>query len=579
MTSRRSSAAEMSASEASVLILAPIGRDGPASAELLRRVGLQAHVCKDLAELTAALTSDVATILVAEEALFRTDAAVLADWVARQPTWSDLPFLVLTSQSDQPGVAQWRQRLIASLRNVSLIERPVQAITLTSAVQAAVRARSRQFELRSLLEEQERAAAVLEDIVNERTRDLQLANAELRTQMAERARIEESLRQAKKMEAIGLLTGGVAHDFNNLLMVITGGLEMLERQRDPARRPMLIDGMRQAAQRGAALTRQLLAFSRRQPLESQAVDLARRIGDMRNLLDRTLMGESHLELQFPDHLWAVQLDPAELELAVLNLAVNARDAMPKGGMIVITAENVSNPVHNNLQGDFVRLSVTDRGTGMPPEVKEHVFEPFFTTKEVGKGSGLGLAQVYGFVTQSGGAVSIESELGRGTSVILLLPRATEKVAAIPEAALKLPQQLEVRGSAGSVLLVEDNDDVAVLVSEMLDELGYEVMRAPNAEAALESLAKARAIDVVFSDIMMPGEMDGVDLASTIRAAQPNLPVLLTSGYSQTAGQRAEREGFRVLPKPYHLPELASALQLVMQKRAPMTATAETGYSS
>jgi signal transduction histidine kinase/ActR/RegA family two-component response regulator len=555
----------MNASEASVLILAPIGRDGPASAELLKRVGVQTHVCKDLSELMSALSPTVGSILVAEEALFRSEAAVLSDWVARQPPWSDLPFVVLTSQLDHPGVTLWRQRLVTSLRNVSLIERPVQAITLTSAVLAAVRARSRQFELHSLLEEQERAASVLEDIVAERTKELQVANTELRTQMAERARIEESLRQAQKMEAIGLLTGGVAHDFNNLLMVITGGLEMLDRQRDPSRRQMLIDGMRQAAQRGAALTRQLLAFSRRQPLESKAVDLARRIGGMRDLLDRTLMGDSHLELQFPDGLWPVQLDPAELELAVLNLAVNARDAMPKGGTIVIRAENVQGLDRDDLKGDFVRLSVADCGTGMSPEVKEHVFEPFFTTKEVGKGSGLGLAQVYGFVTQSGGAVSIESELGRGTTVVLYVPRTLQNPALATDNVANVPAPLRVRGSAGSVLLVEDNDDVAELVSEMLDELGYEVMRAASAQAALESLSKASGIDVVFSDIMMPGDMDGVDLASKIRATKPKLPVLLTSGYSQTAG-RAESEGFRVLPKPYHLPELADALDTAIRNQ-------------
>jgi signal transduction histidine kinase/ActR/RegA family two-component response regulator len=556
----------MSVTEIPVLVLAPIGRDAEASVELLRRQGVQAHICKDYSDLTARLALDVGAILVAEEALFGIDTSALFDWVAQQPPWSDPPFVVLTSHIEHPTVTAWRQRLVTSLSNVSLLERPVQGITLTSAVRAAVRARSRQFELRALIEARERAAAHLEDLVLERTAELEAANQELRTQMTERARIEESLRQAQKMEAIGLLTGGVAHDFNNLLMVIIGGLEMLDRQRDPARRLMLVGGMRQAAQRGAALTRQLLAFSRRQPLESQPVDLARRIAGMRELLDRTLMGESHLELEFPEGLWPVQIDPAELELAVLNLAVNARDAMPKGGTIRIRAENIVGLEQEGLVGDFVRLAIIDSGTGMPPEVKEHVFEPFFTTKDVGKGSGLGLAQVYGFAKQSGGGVTIETEVGRGTSVILLLPRAQELPAVVANNLIDLGERLQARIEAGSVLLVEDNDDVAALVSEMLHELGYRITRVASARAALDTLSSMRRVDVVFSDIMMPGDMNGVDLAREIRAAKPEIPVLLTSGYSQAAGQRAEDEGFRVLPKPYHLPELASALKLVMQDR-------------
>jgi signal transduction histidine kinase/ActR/RegA family two-component response regulator len=558
----------MTVTNTPVLILAPIGRDASASAELLLRVGISSHACKDFAELTMRLALDVGAILVAEEALFNVDTSALFDWVAQQPAWSDLPFVVLTSHVEHPTVTAWRQRLVTSLRNVSLLERPVQAITLTSAVQAAVRARLRQFELRVQIEARERAAAQLEDLVLERTRELEAANEELRTQIAERARIEESLRQAQKMEAIGLLTGGVAHDFNNLLMVIIGGLEMLdrERHRDPARRQMLVGGMRQAAQRGAALTRQLLAFSRRQPLESQSVDLARRIAGMRELLDRTLMGESHLELDFPEGLWPVQIDPAELELAVLNLAVNARDAMPKGGTITIRAENVAGLEQDALVGDFVRLFIIDSGTGITAEVKEHVFEPFFTTKDVGKGSGLGLAQVYGFAKQSGGDVTIETEVGRGTSVILLLPRAEEQPAIVADNLIDLGERLQARIDAGSVLLVEDNDDVATLVGEMLEELGYRITRVASARAALDTLSNMRRVDVVFSDIMMPGEMDGVDLACEIRAAQPELPVLLTSGYSQAVGHRAEDAGFRVLTKPYHLPELASALKLVMQDR-------------
>jgi len=553
---------------ARILILTPIGRDGAASADLLNRAGLQAYVCKDLDELTARIRADTLAVLLAEEALFGKDLAVLSEWVRMQPPWSDLPFVVLTGQVAHSSIGTWRHNLVAALRNVSLLERPVQAITMRTAVQAAVRSRERQYELRELLDGQKHAAAELEHLVLARTRQLQAANEELQRQMTERARVEESLRQAQRMEAIGQLTGGIAHDFNNLLMVILGGLTMFERSVEPERRKLLVDGIRQAAQRGAALTRQLLAFSRRQPLQAQPVDLVRQLGGMRELLDRSLGDATQVELQFAADLWPVHVDPGELELVVLNLVVNARDAMPTGGTIKIQAENRASVGEGELSGDYVRVSVIDTGMGMTPDVKDHAFEPFFTTKDVGKGSGLGLAQVYGFAKQSGGSVQIHTAVGQGTSVMLMLPRSPSRPLDPPRPSATDAVLQAQRRAAGSVLLVEDNDDVAVLVSEMLQELGYKVERAANALAALQTLTEGTLIDVVFSDIMMPGEMDGVELGRQIRLRQTNVPVLLTSGYAHGAVQRAEREGFRVLPKPYDLPALAAALQGVRKERMP-----------
>jgi CheY-like chemotaxis protein len=344
--------------------------------------------------------------------------------------------------------------------------------------------------------------------------------------------------------------------------VITGGLDMLGRTTEPSRRQLLLDGMRQAAQRGAALTRQLLAFSRTQPLQPQPVDLARQVGGMHELLDRSLRADVQVEYEFPEDLWAIKVDPGEFELVILNLAVNARDAMPLGGMIRIRAENVMLNTHD-LRGEYVRLSIIDSGTGMSAEVRQRVFEPFFTTKEVGKGSGLGLSQVYGFAKQSGGAVEIESELGRGTSVTLLLPRSTVR----PTAELQqLHEWQEVHRprAAGCVLLVEDNDEVAALVSEMLGEIGYEVTRVASAQAALGALANGRRVDLVFSDIMMPGEMDGVDLAREIRHRRANLPIVLTSGYAEPTLHDAEAQGLRVLRKPYRLDELEAALRAAVE---------------
>ncbi|CDN58289.1 Putative sensor histidine kinase with PAS/PAC and Response regulator receiver domains (plasmid) [Neorhizobium galegae bv. officinalis bv. officinalis str. HAMBI 1141] len=543
-----------------VIVFAPVGRDAAASVGLLNRSGIAAKACNDLQNLTGALQTGAAAAFIAEEALFGKDASLLFKWVADQPPWSDLPFILLTSRQEQTGIEAWRQKLIDSLRNVSLLERPIQALTLVSTIQSALRARARQLELRTLLEEREQAAQELEKQVIVRTQELKAANEALRDQMTVRAHVEEKLRQAQKIEAIGQLTGGVAHDFNNLLMVISGGLEMLDRQTDPARRKRLMDGMRQAAERGSGLTRQLLAFSRRQELRPQTVDLARQIGGMRELLDRSLRGDVHVTLEFSPDLWPVEVDASELELVVLNLAVNARDAMPKGGTIEIRAENVPVSDQAGPAKDFVCLSVSDNGSGMTREVQARVFEPFFTTKDIGKGSGLGLAQVHGFVQQSGGKIKIESEIGRGTKIILLLPRSSNQPGPDQHNLVDLHVARRRPASAGSILLVEDDDEVAALVSEMLDDLGFQVVRAATAAAALGALANGRRVDLVFSDIMMPGGMNGVELAKEIRARRTDLPILLTSGYSEVAKQAADAQGIKILRKPYQLAELSEALK-------------------
>ncbi|OCX91864.1 MAG: hybrid sensor histidine kinase/response regulator [Pseudomonas sp. CO183] len=541
-----------------VIVYAPIGRDGPASAELLSRSGMDAVVCHSVDEVLRRAETDADAVFIAEEGLFGHDLEALASWVDQQPAWSDFPFVVLTSKHQQPAVAAWRQRMVAALRNVSLLERPVQSITLTSALKTALRGRHRQYEVRTLLEARERASNQLEALVVERTSELEKANLELRTQMAERAHIEETLRQTQKIEAIGQLTGGIAHDFNNLLMVITGGLDMLDRRADPERRKRLMDGMRQAAQRGTALTRQLLAFSRRQSLAPESVDLVLRIGRMRELLDRSLSGDVHVEVQFELNLWPVEVDPGELELVILNLAVNARDAMPEGGSILIEASNAPGEAVLGITGDFVRLTVTDSGTGIPEEVRTRVFDPFFTTKEIGKGSGLGLAQVYGFARQSGGTVWIESECGRGTSVIMLLPRSA-RVPDQPDGE-RLAEDDSSDASVGTVLLVDDDEEVAALVGEMLEHLGYRVTHAASAANALTALQNGCRVDIVFSDVMMPGGMNGVELAREIRTRDLGVPVLLTSGYAEAAQQSAAAEGVHVLAKPYRLEELAISLR-------------------
>ena len=369
---------------------------------------------------------------------------------------------------------------------------------------------------------------------------------------------EEALRQAQKMEAIGQLTGGVAHDFNNLLTVVAGGLRLLERQPDPERQRRVLDGMRQAVDRGAALTRQLLAFGRRQALNPEPVDLARRVRGMRDMLARSLRGDIRVEIDVAAGSWPVEVDAAELELVLLNLCVNARDAMAEGGVIRVTVENAPG---TGGREDLVRLSVKDTGTGMPPEILARALEPFFTTKEVGKGSGLGLAQVYGLAKQSGGDVEIASEVGRGTTVTVTLPRSARE----PEPAERQREATDgpapdgADGAGGHVLLVEDDEEVAALTGEMLDSLGFEVTRVASAAAALGALADGRAIDIVFSDVMMPGGSNGLDLAREVRRRRPDLPVVLTTGF-ENAARGAKAEGFDLLLKPYHAEVLSATLR-------------------
>jgi signal transduction histidine kinase/ActR/RegA family two-component response regulator len=395
----------------------------------------------------------------------------------------------------------------------------------------------------------------------DRARLLAEANAELKVQMAEREKAEDALRQSQKMEAIGRLTGGVAHDFNNLLMVASSGLDLLDRTEDPARRERLKEGIRQAVERGKGLTRQLLAFSRRSALKPEVVDLAAKIEGMRVLLDRSLREDIAVDIRLGDGLWPVEVDAGQLEVGLLNVAVNARDAMPNGGTILISAENAPGLDEPGLSGDYVRLSVADTGVGMSPETLEHVFEPFFTTKEVGKGTGLGLSQVYGFSRASGGDVRVRSAPGQGTTISIYLPRSAKAPAAAQAAAPPLRE----RKAEGRVLLVEDDEQVAVLVTEMLTELGYTVRRVPNAGAALEVLGSDAAFDVMFSDMVMPGGMNGLELAHTVAERWPRLPILLTTGYSEAAAAAAQ-EGVRLLTKPYGMDALAREMQTVLASR-------------
>ncbi|QYO75501.1 hybrid sensor histidine kinase/response regulator [Devosia salina] len=380
--------------------------------------------------------------------------------------------------------------------------------------------------------------------------------------------LEGRLRQAQKLEAMGQLTGGVAHDFNNLLTVIAGSAELLcEALESGQESRHLAEMISTAAQRGADLTSRLLAFGRKQPLQPQLLDLGSLIAGMHTMLVRTLGEHIDVEVDQPEGLWPVEIDPALLESAVLNLAINARDAMSDGGRLTISMANTTFDTSQAIAADvapgqYVVLAVSDTGHGIEPELLSKVFEPFFTTKDVGKGSGLGLSMVYGFVKQSGGHLRLRSDVGHGTSVSLYFSRANQSVGKCPEN----PARQVPEGGNELILVVEDDALVRRHVCGLLGGLGYRVLEATAATPAMELLAANPDVTLLFTDIVMPGGMNGVDLAKRARVLRPDLKVLFTSGYAENAVETDGRldPGIDLLSKPYSRDHLAASLRKILQ---------------
>jgi len=373
----------------------------------------------------------------------------------------------------------------------------------------------------------------------------------------DRKQLEEQLAQARKMEAVGQLTGGIAHDFNNLLTVVLGNIDMLGRKaEDEARRQRRVEAIRQATERGRDLTRQLLAFSRRQHLSPVTLDVNALIRDFAPLI-RQAVGEAvTVDIALTDEMLCAHVDPTQLETALLNLAVNARDAMPSGGVL-----SIATLCETEADGrDRVIVEVADTGVGMSTEVRDRVFEPFFTTKEVGKGSGLGLSQVYGFVRQSEGEVRVDSTVGTGTRFQLRLPLSDAPAETVRADAAPM----EVKGGAERILLVEDDPTVLALTLDMLTGLGYEAVTATHAGEALKIIHSEAPIDLLFSDVVMPGGISGVELARAAREARPGLPVLLTSGFMGD-GTALETAEFPLLDKPYETATLAAKLRKILDR--------------
>jgi PAS domain S-box-containing protein len=405
----------------------------------------------------------------------------------------------------------------------------------------------------------------------ETLRDL---NATLEQQVAERTvqlqEKEQALRQAQKMEAVGQLTGGIAHDFNNLLQVITGNLEALQRHLPPdsGRMQRAANLAMNGARRAAALTQRLLAFSRRQPLDPKPIDVNALVQGASELMHRTLGETIAIETVLGAGLWRVEVDPNELEAALLNLAVNARDAMPEGGKLTIETANIHiDQVYaanhaEVLTGQYVAICISDTGVGMAAATLNQAFEPFFTTKPVGKGTGLGLSQVYGFVKQSGGHVKIYSEVGQGTTVKIYLPRLVAEHVAAESLANPIPAE----GSAEETILVlEDDDDVRTSTVESLREIGYRVIEAHDGPSALRLLERQIRVDLLFSDVVLPGGLTGAQVSAQARALRPGLKVLFTTGYARNAIVHHGRldKGVHLITKPFSLNDLAAKIRDVL----------------
>jgi PAS domain S-box-containing protein len=673
------------------LVLAPHGRDAAVASALLSEIGIASTVCADLAALGCALGDDVALVVATEEAMRPANLHAIAAWAGAQPSWSDLPFIILTSRGGggserAPSAATMSE----TLGNVTFLERPFHPATFASVARTALKGRQRQYEARARLDElregEERLrtaltagrlgsweldldtrtlvcsanckanfgraadqpfsyedllasvhpqdlarmrAAVedsiatgddytieyrviwpdgtlhwieirarvvadegrqpgrlvgvssdvtgrkmaeedlrrlnetLEDRVRERTLELERAHASVLEQIGERERAEEQLRQAQKMEMIGQLTGGVAHDFNNLLMAVLGNMDLLRKHLpDDPKAARLIDGALQGAKRGAALTQRLLAFARRQDLRVEPVDLIGLVRGMADLLERSIGPGIDVRTSLPGTLPPALVDANQVELALLNLVVNARDAMPDGGVLSIQLDMAEAPVGDELpHGSYLRLVVGDTGLGMDGETLKRAIEPFFSTKELGKGTGLGLSMIHGLAVQLSGALRLASEPGHGTRAELWVPAATEA-----SAGMNAPVAQELSGEAApssTILVVDDDALIAMSTVDMLEDLGHEVIEVNSGPGALQLLRDGRPIDLLITDYSMPG-MTGVQLAKAAREMRPDLPILLATGYADLP-QGSEIDLPR-LGKPYQQDQLARQIAKLLNHK-------------
>ena len=546
------------------LILAPRGRDAAIAAAMLREADIQSAIAADIAALVRELRAGAGFAVVTEEALRGADLHGLAAFLQDQEEWSDFPFILLTERGGGLERNPAARRFLETLGNVTFLERPFHPTTLVSLARAALRARRRQYDARSRLEEireGERAlrnlAAELERRVEERTRELMAA--------------EEALRQSQKMEAVGQLTGGLAHDFNNLPTGVSGSLQLMQTRLSQGRVNELdryITAADGAARRAASLTHRLLAFSRRQTLDPKPTNINRLIAGLEELIRRTVGPGIQVEVVGAAGLWTALVDRNQLENALLNLCINARDAMPEGGRITIETANKwlderAARERELSPGQYISLCVTDTGTGMTPEVIKRAFDPFFTTKPLGQGTGLGLSMIYGFARQSGGQVRIYSEVGKGTIMCLYLPRHQGRD---EDAQIAHEWEVAPRATEGqTVLVVDDEPTVRMLVSEVLQELGYTAIEVADGSTGLQVLRSDQPIDLLITDVGLPGGINGRQVADGAREVRPDLKVLFITGYAENAvvGNGHLEPGMQVLAKPFPMEALATRIRDLM----------------
>ena len=535
-----------------VVVFAPVAGDGESLRALLEEEGLDISLCADAAAFYASLDQRAWCAIVTEEGLDACSLEGLDSTLRRQSAWSDLPLLTLAGQT-RATVDSNRFVRLARMGNVTLIERPTSREILLMSVRSALRTRRLQFAMRDHWHALERHAGELENAVRDRTDKLE-------REIGERRRVEHALAEARRLESLGRLTGGVAHDFNNLLQVISGSetlLRILFQKEDNPRLDRALDNIRRASGHGAALTQQLLAYARRQPLNNVSLDLGQYLHVAGDMLAGAAGSGVRLAIDAERALWPVFADPAQLDAALLNIVGNARDAMPEGGSLAMRVWNVvlpdpALPEGARLAGEFVCLMLTDDGEGMSEKTARHAFDPFFTTKLVGKGAGLGLSQVDGFASQSQGLAFIRRER-MGTTIGLLLPRGRHAAPAAPATPAPYAQS-SLQGV--HILCVEDDPGVAETSASLLQALEAEITVVDSADAALA--ADLDGIDLVLSDVMMPGSMDGIGLVHWLASRYPDLPVVLTSGYMVDPG-RLQTLQVEFVRKPYAVETLVNAI--------------------
>ena len=511
---------------------------------MLAEVGMVGVACHSLEQLVTEMEEGAGFGLVTEEALRTADLHSLAKWIAEQPEWSDFPFILLTVKGGGLERNPAAGRYLDTLGNVTFLERPFHPTTLVSLARSARRARRRQYDARSRLEELHALAANLERRVEERTAERQLAL--------------ERLHEAQKLETLGQLTGGVAHDFNNLLTPIIGALDLLRRKLDghDPRTDRWIANALQSGERAKILVQRLLGFARRQELESGPVDTGALIEGMRDLVASSVGSTIELRMALAPSLPPAVADANQLELAILNLCVNARDAMPDGGVLTLASADVMVAAGSETKlapGPYVRLSVIDTGSGMDAATLARAVEPFFSTKEIGRGTGLGLSMVHGLTAQLGGTFVLTSNLGKGTRAELYLPVAMQATIVKPTAFRDSPV---ATSQMLSILLVDDEELVRRGTAEMLRSLGHRVSEAASGAEAMRLVVEDPDLEMVVTDYKMP-RMDGAELARRVRIRRPSMPILLISGYTGAADPIA---GLPRLSKPFSLSELAEALK-------------------